>query len=134
MSDDFYDRSARQRYQVLQAAKARLIADLEEFKAADDEHSAQVAIQELAGVNDQMVSLERLHTEYHQRLNPPPPPPETEAEWQAKPADKMTEADALQIYAKSKYFPQNPGNDADFLNRYHRGRAEVARLRKESGR
>jgi hypothetical protein len=67
--------------------------------------------------------------------NPPAPAPESEAEWHAKSAEKMTQQDALQVFSKSKYFPQDPANDPEFVKRYNEGWAEVQRRRAyESGR
>jgi hypothetical protein len=134
-NDDFYNQAARRQYQTLQAARARLVANLEEFKANGDDISAAEEIQTLATINDQMQSLERLHSRYQQSLNPPPPAPETENEWLSKSAERMTPDDAIRIHSKSKYFPKNPETDADFVNGFRKGVAEVARKRaEESGR
>lgn len=70
MSDDFYEASARKRYQVLEAAKAQSMADLQRFQTDNDEDSAAAELQALAHLNDQQASLERLHRTYQQGKNP----------------------------------------------------------------
>jgi hypothetical protein len=132
---DFYDQAARKQYSTLQAARARVLANLEEHKATGDDYSAQEELQTLATLNDQMASLERLHQQYNASLHPAPPPPPTEAEWHAKSAERMTPEDAVQVFAKSKYFPKDAASDPDFMNRYRQGVAEVQRRKAyESGR
>jgi hypothetical protein len=68
---DFYEDAARKRYQTLEAAKARVIANLEEYRANEDDAAAADELQALAILNDQQASLQRLHQQYHQQRNPP---------------------------------------------------------------
>jgi hypothetical protein len=93
--NDFYDASARKRYQVLEAAKARAIANLEEYRATGDEDSAAEELQTLATINDQQASLQRLHQQYHQQMQPPPAPrPDS---WREKRTDEMTPQDVINM-------------------------------------
>jgi hypothetical protein len=129
MSEDFYDSAARQRYAILEAAKARCLADLAEHRANGDEHSAAEELQVLATLNDQQASLQRLHQQYQAQQNPPPPPRQTPEQLRAKPAEQMTWADGLEIARQSKYGKNLSFEDPNVVAGYHeanrrRGRGE----------
>jgi hypothetical protein len=119
MSEDFYDSAARERYAVLEAAKARCLADLAEHRANGDQHSAAEELQVLATLNDQQVSLQRLHQQYQAQMNPPQPPRQTPEELRVKPAEKMTWQDGLEIARNSKYGKNLDFNDPNVVAGYH---------------
>lgn len=100
---DFYEDAARQRYATLEAAKARVLADLAESKATGNDIAAAEELQTLATLNDQIASLNRLHQQYQQQQNPPSPVPETDQEWMSKSAEKMNYDDVARMASKSKY-------------------------------
>jgi hypothetical protein len=100
---DFYEDAARKRWQILEAAKAQSMADLQRYRTDNDEHSAAEELQTLATLNDQQASLNRLHQEYQRQKNPPAPLPESDGEFRAKAPERMTYADVMKITSKSKY-------------------------------
>jgi hypothetical protein len=129
MADDFYDSAARERYMVLEAAKARCLADLAEHRANGDQSSAAEELQVLATLNDQQASLSRLHQQYQAEKNPPPPPRQTPEQLRAKPAEQMTWQDGLEIARNSRYGKNLDFNDPNVVAGYHeanrrRGRGE----------
>jgi hypothetical protein len=128
MSSDFYDAAARKRYQILEAAKAQSMADLQRYQADENEHGAIEELQTLATLNDQQASLERLHRTYMAQRNPPAPLPESDGEFMAKAPERMSYADVMKITGKSKY-ALDPQTEARNIQQ---GIAELAR-RKASG-
>jgi hypothetical protein len=118
---DFYDEAARQRYAVLEAAKARVVANLEEYRVNGDESSAAEELQNLATLNDQQQSLQRLHRDYHQQRNPPQQERESIFASHRAPKDGN---DVLEIMNAGK----NPG-DKTYVTAddYNRGLAELYR-------
>jgi hypothetical protein len=129
MSNDFYDSAARRQYQELEAAKARVLANLAEYRANGDEYSAASELQELAALSDQQASLQRLHQQYQAQQNPPPPPRLTPEQLKALPVEQMTWQHGLEIARNSKYGKNLDFNDPNVVAGFHeanrrRGRGE----------
>lgn len=135
MSDDFYDSAARQRYAVLQAARSRCVANLEEYRATGNDIDAQEEIQTLATLDDQMASLQRLHQQYQQSRNPNPTSV-GDQEFIAMSPERMAQNPELveRIFQKSKYYDPNQWSDPEVKTRFMAGVEEVKRRRRvESG-
>jgi len=135
MSDDFYDSAARQRYAVLQAARSRCVANLEEYRATGNDIDAQEEIQTLATLDDQMASLQRLHQQYQQSRNPNPTSV-GDQEFIAMSPERMAQNPELveRIFQKSKYYDPNQWSDPEVRSRFAAGIEEVKRRRRvESG-
>jgi hypothetical protein len=88
MTDDFYVRSGARQMQVLQAARAAQLADLESHRLNNDAESAAEAVQTLANLDAQMRDLNALYQQYQAASQPPPEP--DEATLQAMPVQNMT--------------------------------------------
>jgi hypothetical protein len=135
MSEDFYSEVARYRIDAIEAEKAQVLADLQTYRIANDYSAASDAVQKIATLEADKAALIRLHQQHQQAMNPPPPAPQSREQWRVKPAEQMTPEDALQVFSNSKYFPQDPASDPDFVRRYQQGVQEAARRRAyESGR
>ncbi len=128
---DFYDEAARQRYATLEAAKARVVANLEEYRAIGDEASAAEELQTLATLNDQQQSLRRLHQQYNAQRNPPQQEM-SDAEFVAMSPERMAQNPAAidRIFSKSKYYTPNQWSDPEVAKRAQAGVAEVERRRR----
>jgi hypothetical protein len=123
--DDFYTASAAQRINHLEAERARQLAQLAEAKANSDYESAGQAVQEIANIEAQKTNLISLHEQYVASQTPQRPPELTREERDAKPWNRMTPDDALELARKSKY-----GKDLDWNNADVRaGWAEAQRRR-----
>ncbi len=129
---DFYEDAAKKRYAILEAAKARCIANLEEHRAIGNDMDAQEEIQTLATLNDQMASLQRLHQQYHEARNPVRHEM-TEKEWEAMSPEQMRHhPEAIdQIFAKSKYYTKDQWSDPEVARRVRAGLQQVELLKKE---
>ena len=121
--DDFYDTAARKRYETLEAAKARCLADLAESKATGNEMAAEEELQMLATLNDQQASLSRLHQQYVAQKNPPRQERESVITARRAPADGN---DALDILNYGKQ-PNDPTRLT--ADEYNRQLAELQRLK-----
>lgn len=119
--DDDLLGAAEQQMRTLQAARARIQADLAEARAYGDPAVIGQEIQALANVDQQVQALSNLADRHARSQNPPAPLPQTAEEWRVKSADKMTWDDAYHVAAKSKH-----GVDMDA---FKAGIAEVQRRR-----
>jgi hypothetical protein len=122
---DFNDEAARHRGKQLIAARAQAAAHLAQAEACGDVEYAAEKIQEIANIDAEGESLNRLHQSYVQHRNPPPQAPESEAEFVSRSPERMSYADVQRMTAKSKY---GAVSDQDM----QRGIAELAR-RKSGG-
>lgn len=135
MADDFYDQAARRQYQTLQAARSRVLANLEEHRSVGNDMDAAEEIQTLAVLNDQMASLERLHQQYNAQRNPSPVQI-GDQEFMAMSPERMAQNPELveRVFQKSKYYDPNQWNDPEVRSRFMAGIEEVKRRRRvESG-
>jgi hypothetical protein len=117
--DDFYVRSGARQMQVLQAARAAQLADLESHRLNNDAESAAESVQVLANLDAQMRDLNALYQQYQAASAPPPQP--TDEERAAKPLHRMDYSDVYSMLKNSKY-----GVDHDA---FRAGVAEVQRRR-----
>ena len=107
-SDDFYTFPAKQRLQQINAGRAQALADLEVAKAHSDYESAGQAVQQIADLDAQRANLVALHRQYVDSQTPLAPPELTQEEKHAKPWDRMSWEDGLDLARTSKY-----GRDLD---------------------
>lgn len=111
-ADDWYSFVAREQWQKNNAEIAQYKANLEAAKATNDSYAATAAAQDLANARANQRNLEDLHGEYVRSQQPPPPPPEpTPEERHARPWDKMTWQDGLDLARTSKYGADIDAND-----------------------
>ena len=108
MADDFYTFSARQRLQQINAGRAQALADLEVAKAQADYDSAGAAVQQIADLEAQRQAIVNLHDQYIRSQTPPEQPEASAEERFARPWDRMTWDDALDLARNSQY-----GKDLD---------------------
>jgi hypothetical protein len=92
--DDFYTAAGRRQWQILQAARAQALGNLENERLYGNEDSAAEAIQTIAVIDSQMRDLSDLHNRY--AASQPPPEPSKE-ELMAKPPERMTHQDMYRI-------------------------------------
>ena len=98
----------------------RELADLQAAKAAGDEDSAAASILGIANIDAAKRNLAQLTSEYAGSLNPPAPPPQSREEWQAKPVERMTPADGLEVVRSgSKYGRNLDFNDPNVVAGWH---------------
>src|SRR5262249_34131109 len=109
MADDFYSYSARQQLAQLDAERAEALADLARYKAANDPVMAATEIQRLADINAKQRNLVELHQQYEASQRPPQPQELTQEERLARPLEKMSAEDALELAKTSRY-----GKDLSF--------------------
>ena len=121
MADDFYQFSAKQRLQQINANRAQALADLENAKANSDYESAAASVQQIANLDADRNSLMTLHRQYVESQTPIAPPELSQEEKHAKPIERMDYADVWDMANTSKY-----GVDE---NLFRAGMAEVARRR-----
>ena len=107
-ADDYYTHLARQQIQRLDASRAQALADLEAAKASNDYESAGEAVQVLADLEAKKANVLALHGRYVDSQTPSAPVELTAEEKAAKPWDKMTWEDGLDLARTSKY-----GRDLD---------------------
>ena len=110
-SDDFYTYSARQRLQQINAGRAQALADLEVAKAQADYDSAGAAVQQIADLEAQRQSLVNLHDQYIRSQQPPEQPEVTAEERFARPLERMTWEDGLDVSRNSQYGKDLDAND-----------------------
>ena len=122
-SDDFYSYSARQRLQQINAGRAQALADLEVAKSHADYESAALAVQQIADLEAQKQSLVNLHDQYIRSQQPPEQPEATAEERFARPWDRMTWDDALDLARTSQFAKDLDHNDPNVQAGYR----EVAR-------
>jgi hypothetical protein len=103
MAEDAYTFAARQRLQTIKAERAQALADLESAKARADYDAMGDAEEELARANSREQNLVALHQQYVQSQQVPEPPELTPEEKHAKPWDRMTWEDGLDLARTSKY-------------------------------
>lgn len=108
-ADDYYTHLARQQLQRLDANKAQTLADLAAAKANSDYETAGTAVSELADIEAKRQNLVALHDQYVRSQQTYEPPELTAEEKFAKPWDRMTLEDGLDLARTSKY-----GKDLDF--------------------
>jgi hypothetical protein len=124
-SPDFYIYSAMQRLQQINAGRAQALADLEVAKAGADYESAAASVQEIANLDAQRQAIVNLHDQYIRSQQVPEPPELTDEEKHAKPWDKMTWQDGLDLARQSKYGKDLNHDDPAVIAGY----AEVMRRR-----
>ena len=125
---DFYEDSARRRLAQIDAARARAVADLEDCRADGNDTLGGEYEQQIANLDADKRNLLDLHRRYVESQNPPQPPPLSPEERHAKPWDKMTWDDGLELARNSKYGKDLTWNDPNV----QRGYMEAMR-RKERG-
>ena len=103
MADDFYVFSAKQRLQQISAEKAQALANLEQSKASADYESAAASVQAIANLEAEKQNLIGLHNQYVASQNPPEQPETTAEERFARPWDRMTWDDALDLARTSQF-------------------------------
>ena len=99
---DYYIDLAKQRAQQIEADKAELLAGLARAKSNGDDHSGTEILQGLANNDQEMRNLNQLHNDYMAAKNPQQVPLSRE-EWRARPVERMTAADGLEVARNSKY-------------------------------
>jgi hypothetical protein len=127
MADDFYSFSARQRLQQISASRAQALADLEQAKASADYESAAASVQQIANLEAERQNLVNLHDQYVRSQTPVAPPEVSAEERHARPADKMTWDDALDLARTSKYGADLDHNDPNVQAGYREVAARRAR-------
>src|SRR5262249_40799929 len=123
--DDFYVFSTRKRLELIDAARQQTLADLSLAKSGADYDSASEYVQRLADLDAQQANLVNLHQQYQRSMTAPAPPELTPEEQAAKPWDRMTWDDALDLARESKYGRDLTHNDPHVQAGYR----EVARRR-----
>jgi CDP-glycerol glycerophosphotransferase (TagB/SpsB family) len=123
---DFYQDSARRRLEQLNANRAAQIADLEAHRLNGDHDAAAECIQQLADIDSARANLTQLYQNYVQSQQPPAPEQLTDEERHARPWNKMTYSDVLELTKTSKYFKDgwNADMQAGYVEaqrRRHRG-------------
>jgi hypothetical protein len=103
MADDFYTVSARQRLERIEAERAATQADLAAYKANADYESAGQAIQQLANFAAEQENLTHLYNRYVESQRPAPREHLSQEEINARPWNKMTPQDALELARGSRY-------------------------------
>lgn len=129
---DFYEDAAMLRYRTLEAAKAQCQADLARYQAAGDEYAAAEELQTLATLNDQVTSLQRLHNQYRQQMNPPSQATMTDSEFMALSPERMAQhPEAIdRLFSKSKYYSPDQWSDPKVQGLVRAGMDEVQRRRR----
>lgn len=108
-ADDYYTHLARQQLQRLDANKAQTLADLAAARANSDYETAGTAVQELADLESKRQNLVALHDQYVRSQYVPEAPEPTPEEKFARPWDRMSLQDGLDLAKTSKY-----GKDLSF--------------------
>jgi hypothetical protein len=125
MSDDFYTSAARQRLAVIDAARAQALADLQQHRASGDMDGAAESVQVVANLDSDRANLLSLHRQYVQSQQAPAPEQLSVEERNAKPWDKMTAQDGLELAKTSRYGKDLSFNDPNVIAGLH----EVQRRR-----
>ena len=125
MADDYYSDIARRRAQQLEADKAEMLGGLARARADSDDYAATEIIQGIANNEQEMRNLGKLHADYMAAQNPPQQMPLSREEWRARPVERMTPQDGLEVARNSKY-----GATLDFSDPHvQAGFQEAARRR-----
>jgi hypothetical protein len=125
---DFYLDAARQQLAQLDAEKAAALADLAAHRANGDRESAACCVQTLANLEAQRQNLTALANQYVASQHPPAQPELSAEERAARPWDRMTPDDGLQIAKTSKY-----GKNIDWNDPYVRAGYVEAQRRRARG-
>ena len=125
-SQDDYSYAAQLQGSRLRAERMRALAELEEARADGNTLVMGECEQTIADIDQKGRNLNALHEEYRRSLEPPPAPPEPTAEERfARPWDRMTWDDALDLARTSQYGKDLDHNDPNVQAGYR----EVARRR-----
>lgn len=127
MSNDFYLSAAQARAAQLEAERAAALADLAAHRANGDTESAAASIQQLADIEAARANLSNLANGYVQSQNPPLEPELTQEERNAKPWNRMTPQDALELARTSKYGRNLDFNDPNVAAGWHEANRRRAR-------
>jgi hypothetical protein len=100
---DFYEQSARQRLERIEAERAAATADLAAHRANSDTYSAGQSIQQLANLAAEQDNIHRLYNNYVASQTPRQPPQLTDQEKLAKPTHRMNYNDVWEMSATGKY-------------------------------
>jgi hypothetical protein len=95
MADDFYLEVGKQRWAEVSAGRAQAVANLEAAKAAFDEDSAKIAVQEIADYDAALANLSSLYNRHIASQTPPPEP--SREELMARPMERMSHADMYKV-------------------------------------
>jgi hypothetical protein len=99
---DFYQYSAQRRMQMLGVERQSALADLATYQANGDADSAASTIQQIADIDAQARNLGALHQQYVASQTPQYDTASQE-ERDARPWDRMTWDDVVQMTRGSKY-------------------------------
>ena len=128
MADDFYVSARAARFRPDRGrAESRAFADLADAKASADYETAGYAVQTLANLDAEARNLANLHEQYVRSQIRPPPEISAE-EKAAKPWNRMTPDDALELARQSKY-----GKDLDWNDPHVRAGYQEAQRRRARG-
>jgi hypothetical protein len=123
IKSDPYLKMANRQFRDLDAGIAQASSDLEAYRVAGDNQSARAALQQLADLSAQKQNLAALQNHYLQSRQPPPEP--TAEERAARPLDRMSWQDGLELARTSKYGAGISENDPNV----QAGFAEIQRRR-----
>jgi aspartyl/asparaginyl-tRNA synthetase len=104
MANDFYSQAAITRANMIEAEMAAAKADLMAHKANNDVESASASVQTIANLEAERANLTTLYQNYVQSQQPPAPEQLSDEERHARPWNKMTYNDVLELTKTSKYF------------------------------
>jgi hypothetical protein len=124
---DFYRDSAERRLQQLTANRAATLADLEAHKLNDDYDAAAECIQQIADLDAAKQNLVDLHQRYVAANTPPAPEQLSDEEKHAKPWNRMTPQDALDLAKTSRYGKSLDFNDPHVIAGWHEAHRRKAR-------
>ena len=110
-NNDFYTQAAATRANQIEMELAAAKADLLVHRQNSDLESAGASVQQIANLEAEKSNLTALYSAYVQSQRPPQPEQLTDEERLARPWNKMTPDDALQLAKTSKY-----GKDLDWNN------------------
>ena len=125
MADDFYTQAARSRAEAIEMQIAASRADLLVHRNNSDLQAAGEAVQTIANLEAERANLTNLYNQYVQSQQAPQPEVLTDEERIARPWNKMTPDDGLQLAKTSKYGKSLDWSDPNVRNGY----AEAQRRR-----
>jgi hypothetical protein len=102
-NDDDLLGAAERQMQTLNAARSRIVADLEEARAYGDPAAIGTEIQALANLDQQVQALSNLAERHARAQQAPYRAPETDGEFMAKSPERMSYEDVIRVNSKSKY-------------------------------
>jgi hypothetical protein len=111
MTDDFYIRAASKRALEIDADISEIQTGLMRAKAMEDETSAAMLMDGLAEARQKRPMLDGEVADYLRQSTPPAAIPQSREEWRAKPVERMTPEDGLEIARGSKYGAALDWND-----------------------